>query len=617
MHHQTATSGTNVTFRTLSPTHSLKRSAERTFGEDELPFKRPRSSTLLDQRCTPNSTSATSYRRASIDFNTKDLSGRRAFSPPPTESVLSSAYPRISSPARFARLPSPSSMVYPPSAAPSLPPPTVYSAGSPTTSLQQPVSIHTASTDSVTSAHIAELQHQVTLKSLALQTLQSEYSSLLQKVQRLTVKTQTMERKSNVADREVNDLTGRNEDLLQQVQSLQEQLEEIERKREKERDDASREKDQWLLILDQSRRLQMQYGAERQALVEHINSVEAGTERHGAQEELEAPRHLPVQTIPAPPRSLTASSIATSPSKNRDSSEIIDLKAKIESFRHALEEAKQQNMLLEERAKDVANRSGSLQRTINYALNEAPPVTSAQPGTPSRVSGEQPHEGPRSPHHARDLASSSRSWQFNQSDSSTALPTLTTPEEVIKALGPVPSAYSRGQDQASSHNAAVPRNEGINNQAYLHPKQRSSLAVASPWSAPVPKGSQHLDSVPQFGAFRPLVYPSTSTAPTAPALDTQAAAALQSPGSSPGSESDDSTSTLTKMWSAQSAEANTGPFGAELTPISTLPTPNSAISAQKGGIGDLSGGYFNRNQPPADKSKNSLAMPPPPRPTEQ
>ncbi|KAI6822435.1 hypothetical protein KC332_g8768 [Hortaea werneckii] len=251
--------------RPVSPTNPLKRNSA--WDRDQLPVpKRPRSG------ASPNQTMAPPHSGGSYGERSLDFSARGTFSPAPTDTAPPSAYPRQGSPFSSGRgprgLPSPSSLAYAPSVAPSLAPPTAQSATSPIPSYEQPLSIHTASANSATSAHIADLQHQVTLKSLSLQTLQSEYASLLQKLQRERVKSQAIEKKTSVADNEVNELTGRNEELLEQVKTLEGRVEELERKREQERSDAAREKEQWGRMLEMGTRLQARHADDRQKLMD-------------------------------------------------------------------------------------------------------------------------------------------------------------------------------------------------------------------------------------------------------------------------------------------------------------------------------------------------------------
>jgi hypothetical protein len=201
----------------------------------------------------------------------------RTYSPAQSDSWASTVYPQQQSPSFYGRslkpLPSPSSLA-PASQKALWSGPTVPHADSPTSDHQGLPSIHTAPTSSAASQHIADLQHQVTLKSLSLQTLQSEYTSLLQKSQRDSLKSQTFEKKTVAADQEINELTIRNEDFVEQVRTLETQLEECEKKREMERSDAVREKDQWSRILEMSGRLQAKSADDRQKLIQDKENLQ-------------------------------------------------------------------------------------------------------------------------------------------------------------------------------------------------------------------------------------------------------------------------------------------------------------------------------------------------------
>ena len=126
-----------------------------------------------------------------------------------------------------------------------------------TSSSQSAIITYTAPDSPGTRQHIADLQHQVTLKSLALQTLQSEYAALLQKFRRENVKSHTIEKKTDVTDQEINELTSKKEHLNEQVKALEAQLEESENKRESEHLIAASEREQWTQMLAFDRKLQI------------------------------------------------------------------------------------------------------------------------------------------------------------------------------------------------------------------------------------------------------------------------------------------------------------------------------------------------------------------------
>ncbi|GAB7326316.1 hypothetical protein MBLNU13_g10288t2 [Cladosporium sp. NU13] len=263
--------------RSLSPTGASKRGPDDTESVEHDSTKRQRTASYHEGNLERFHVAGRleEPRRASDCLQRTEPS--RTFSPAHSDSRASSAQPQQQSPSIYGRslrpLPSPSSMATASQKAfwngPTAPP-----GGSPTSVNQGPTAIHTASTSTAASQHIAELQHQVTLKSLSLQTLQSEYTSLLQKSQRDRLKSQTFEKKATAADQEINEMTARNEELIEQVRTLETQLEECEKKREMERSDAVREKDQWGRMLEMSGRLQAKNADDRQKLVQEKESLQ-------------------------------------------------------------------------------------------------------------------------------------------------------------------------------------------------------------------------------------------------------------------------------------------------------------------------------------------------------
>lgn len=274
--HQQSDQTSSGPTKSLTPPSSAKRHPDWHEVDDTHLHKRQRNSPSNDQHLELNPTLKylEDQRRASESIQRDEP--YRTFSPSHSDSWVSSARPRQQSPSVIGRslrpLPSPSSLANTSLKTPwtgSIAP----SAGSPTISHPAPSSIHTASVSSAASQHIADLQHQITVKSLGLQTLQSEYTSLLQKFQRDRLKSQTLEKKAIAADQEVNELTSKNEELMEQVKSLEAQTEQSEKKREAERAEALREKDQWGKMLEMSGRLQAKNGVERQKLAKERDEL--------------------------------------------------------------------------------------------------------------------------------------------------------------------------------------------------------------------------------------------------------------------------------------------------------------------------------------------------------
>ncbi|GIZ39328.1 hypothetical protein CKM354_000271500 [Cercospora kikuchii] len=447
---------------------------------DETAQKRPRSGASESMH---QPFRAPAYDRPrSIEDARKDLSG---YSPARADSIPGSAHPGTASPTfaqRAARaLPSPSSITYSNCSAPSLPTLAAQSIASPATSYLPASSLHTAPAHPATSAHIAELQHQVTLKSLALQTLQSEYASLLQKLQREKVRSQAIEKKTSVADQEVNELTNKNEDLTEQVKLLTSQLEHSERKREAERSEAEREKNQWGRMLEMSGRLQAKADAEKQrllaekeTLLQHVSRLRQPPKEQETQEK---------QLVTSPEDDQRRAFIAPRAQTHvQDRSDDLDelrrtvatQARRIELFKSALEQIRAQSAELDERAQAIRQRSSELQNISGRALNvddtvamaqHARPDVSAPPPSQAAVSTSFDRQGPDrrppvpTPQLSRrsttlDVLIDGRMQPANIKEVSRARtpgpdelgfplpPTTSTSEELLSALGPVPIASS-------------------------------------------------------------------------------------------------------------------------------------------------------------------------------
>ena len=215
------------------------------------------------------------------------------------------------------------------------------------------------SSASATTAHIADLQHQVTLKSLALQSLQSEYSALLEKLQREQTKSRAIEKKTSVSEHEVNELTGRNEELTEQVKNLESQLEESEKRREADRAEAARAKEQWSRMLDMSGRLQAKLSAERQSLVAERDSfkrrAEALSQRDG----------MPLSGPPREGGSIPADDAVAL------KAELAQSKVRIEDLMSALLESRRHNGELTQHVRKVADASTEIERIVGNALIKA------------------------------------------------------------------------------------------------------------------------------------------------------------------------------------------------------------------------------------------------------
>ena len=135
-----------------------------------------------------------------------------------------------------------------------------------------------------------DLQHQISTKSLALQTLQREHDQLLAAFSRSQIRCSTLDKKSQVSDHEINTLTEEKLRLQQQVEALESQVEDLVIARDDAQRQATVNSAQWQQIMTMSSQLEVKgvdeskkYRAHREAwdrdragLQQRIQHLETG-----------------------------------------------------------------------------------------------------------------------------------------------------------------------------------------------------------------------------------------------------------------------------------------------------------------------------------------------------
>jgi DNA repair exonuclease SbcCD ATPase subunit len=171
---------------------------------------------------------------------------------------------QVPQPIRTTVLPSPSSLTF--SIAPTLP------------SMSPPSA---AGQISAQSAHLQDLQHQISVKTLAFQTLQREYDSLLQKLERQRTKCATLEKKFEVSDVEINSLIDEKEKLYATIATLETQVEDLQQSRDEARRQLGAQGAQYSQIMDMASKIQGQgaedkkrWGLEKTDLEQRIRLLE-------------------------------------------------------------------------------------------------------------------------------------------------------------------------------------------------------------------------------------------------------------------------------------------------------------------------------------------------------
>lgn len=260
-------------------------------------------------------------------------------------------------PMRSAILPSPSSLNFPNVNVPNLP------------SISPPAIIAQTSAQS---AHLQDLQHQISVKTLAFQTLQREYDSLLQKLERQRTKCATLERKFEVSDVEINSLTDEKEKLQGQVAMMESQVEDLQQSRDEARRQLVANGAQYMRIMEMANRLQAQgaedkkkWEAERTELEQRIRILEeamvTGTEQPTPDAEPHATASPGTPSIVLVHNPATASSSSQAETINVLRAEVSRLRSRTQTLETALQSMRQESISIQLAARQLVESGSKLE----------------------------------------------------------------------------------------------------------------------------------------------------------------------------------------------------------------------------------------------------------------
>lgn len=142
---------------------------------------------------------------------------------------------------------------------------------------------------SAQTAHLQDLQHQISTKTLALQTLQREHDNLLAAFSRSQVRCATLEKKFQVSDTEINTLTEERLKLSSQIEAFETQVEELIVSREEARKQSVANGGQYMKIMAMASKLEAQSRADKTKWTSEKEEWEK--EKEGYRRELQAFRN--------------------------------------------------------------------------------------------------------------------------------------------------------------------------------------------------------------------------------------------------------------------------------------------------------------------------------------
>jgi uncharacterized tellurite resistance protein B-like protein len=260
-------------------------------------------------------------------------------------------------PIRSNLLPSPSSLNFPSASnLPSMSPPSGFGQ----TSAQ--------------SAHLQDLQHQISVKTLAFQTLQREYDSLLQKLERQRTKCAILEKKFEVSDVEINSLTDEKEKMQAQIVALEDQVEDLQQSRDEARRQLIDNGAQWQKIMSMANKLERKgaeekkkWDAERSELQQRIELLEeamvtgTGKSSHGTGTSTMAG---PSSALATP--LLSTSDLSQSATINVLRTEVGRLRTRTQNLETALHTMRQESISIQVAAQQIVE-SGSILEKVSQS----------------------------------------------------------------------------------------------------------------------------------------------------------------------------------------------------------------------------------------------------------
>jgi len=199
-------------------------------------------------------------------------------------------------------------------------------------------------------AHTAALQHEVSLKSYALQTLQSEHDKLLSALGRSQTRARTLEEKQVAADNEVNTLSEERIRLLERIAELEAMVDEVGKARDEFRMAAVREGKQYVEMIRMASRLEVMAGEERRKLKEALNIKQTPSGTSGESESLTG---VPSQSL-ADVRILET--------------EVQQLRLRCSDYENALRNIKTENRRIDEVIAALGSASARVGKSIDGAL---------------------------------------------------------------------------------------------------------------------------------------------------------------------------------------------------------------------------------------------------------
>lgn len=277
-----------------------------------------------------------------------------SMNPPPTPGRhITSPQRSHNSPPSYNRS-SPDSSAFPPPSSANKPPQPPHQPLSPSLSSTYSSGAMGGAVPSAVATHTATLQHEVSVKAYALQTLQQEHDKLLAALSRSQTRSRALEEKQVVADNEVNVLSEDRNRLMDRIAELEKEVSEVSEARDEYRNAGVKEGKQYVEIVRMASRLELMAAEERKAMVADL-----------AEKEKQLMQRAELGII-------TGGSVAQQPALRHSDEVVLQLNAKCAKYEAALKDIRRKKQRIDDIMSELGSAGTDISRSLSGVLADEP-----------------------------------------------------------------------------------------------------------------------------------------------------------------------------------------------------------------------------------------------------
>lgn len=200
--------------------------------------------------------------------------------------------------------------------------------------------------------HTATLQHEVSVKAYALQTLQQEHDKLLAALSRSQTRSRALEEKQVVADNEVNVLSEDRNRLMDRIAELEKEVSEVSEARDEYRNAGVKEGKQYVEIVRMASRLELMAAEERKMMVADLE-----------EKERQLTQRAELGTVPG-------GSVAQQPASRHSDEVVRQLNAKCAKYEAALKDIRRKRRRIDDIAAELGLAGTDISQSLSGVLGD-------------------------------------------------------------------------------------------------------------------------------------------------------------------------------------------------------------------------------------------------------